>query len=188
MKTNIRPFIFIASLILLFSCGQKISHDKEVTYLTTFATVMNVTTDTVNVFWNQLVEAAMTARQNQDMKLDSSYIFQLNKSYEKSTATLSSAIAKITAVEELDYEINLKEKTMAHLKNTKLLQESSIPHVISALSIGLGKLTDEQRESFKKFKKTSGELQMESAVLEKLAHDFADKHKITPEELTKYGL
>ncbi|MGZ4056916.1 MAG: hypothetical protein ACXVPU_02875 [Bacteroidia bacterium] len=188
MKTCIRPFLFITSFILLFSCGQKISHDKEVAYLTTFTTIMKGTTDTINIFWDQLVEAAESARQNQDLKLDSSYIDRLNKSYQKSTLILSSSIAKLSAVEEIDQEINLKEKTMTHLKNTKALQESALPHVINALSIGLDKLTEEQRESFKKFKEKGGELQAESAELEKLAHEFVDKHKITSEELAKYSL
>ncbi|PKP22509.1 MAG: hypothetical protein CVU05_03665 [Bacteroidetes bacterium HGW-Bacteroidetes-21] len=188
MKTNNRVFLFIAGLILFSSCVQPVSHDKEVTYFITIATEMNNTTSIVNDFWHEAFEATKTAQQNQDMKLDSSYINTLNKSYQISTLALSNSIEKLSTVEEIDPSINLKERTLTHLKDIKRLQESALPVVIKLLGTGLGNLTDKERESFEEFKIKGGELQATSDELKKLAFDFQDQHKITGEELAKYGL
>ena len=181
-------FFFISSLVLLSSCEQTVSHEQEVNYFVTVKTEMQNTTTIVNNFWHQALEATKVAQQNQDMKLDSGYIDTLNKSYQVSTLALSKSIDKLSTVKEIDQNINLKERTLTHLKDTKTLQESALPEVIKVLSSGLGNLTDQERESFMKFQSNGRKLQAVSVELEKLSDDFQDKHHIKSEDLAKYGL
>ncbi len=180
--------LLITSLILFCSCGQPVSHDKEVGYYVAIATEMNNTTAMVNAFWHQTLEAATAAQQNQNMKLDSSYMDTLYKSYQISTLALSKSIDRLSLIPEIDQNINLKERTLAHLKDTRKLQESALPDVLKVLTTGLGNLTDTERESFKEFQSRGGELLAAAAELEKLFLDFQNEHQITSEDLGRYGL
>jgi len=188
MKTNFRLFLFIAGIIFLASCGHPNSHDKELEFYKTVATEMKNSSKIVNDLMHVTSEAYKTAQQNQKKKLESDRIDTLIKSYQISTLALSKSIDKLSAVIEIDHSINLKERSLELLKNTKSLVDSSWPVIIKILSTGLGKPTDEEKELSDKFQLIIGELQIASGNFEKLALDYRDKHKITSDELMKYGL
>jgi len=188
MKTNYILLLFIAGCILFSSFGQTVNHDKEIEYYITLVTETKNTAIIINNFWHETVEAAIIALQNQDMKLDSSYINTLLKRYQITNLAIDTSIEKLSTLVEIDQSINLKERTITHLKDIKALQESALTNVIKGLSTGIETTTNEERESFMKFQLRVDELRTASADLEKLALDFRDKHKITYEELKKYGL
>jgi len=185
-KTNI--LLFIISVFLFSSCEKQVSNEKQILYYTTVGIEMKNTSILVNDFFHQTVKIIKEAQEVHDKKIDSSKITLFTESYHESIFTLSKAINKLTTLKEIDQDINLKEKVLAYYKEVMMLQEATIPHLINVLNNGVDNITDKEREVFKNFQIRTPELQLKANELQKLSLDFQEKHHITEEQLTEYGL
>ena len=185
MKIKNHLYLFIAGFILFSSCEQHLDHAKGLKYYTAVIAAMDSTTSQVNSCIHMVLHGAEIATQRPDRKLDSSNVIALKKSYEKASLTLNYGIRKLSDMEEIDNEIDLKGKILAHFKNTKTLMDSALPETIQILGNGIDNLTTQQKESIHQFKTRSIELQKESAELDNLFIDFKTKYQITDEELKK---
>ncbi len=172
-------------IAIFTSCDNKVDHEKAVSFYRTISAEMTIASKTVNDFWHQMTTAAEAAQNNPDKKIDSTYADSLYRTYESADLVLSKAIDNISKLEEADPELNLKEKTLTHLKDTKTIQESSLPDVIQILRDGLDKMTTEQRESFLNFQTKGGKMQKDAEILKLDAAIFMKKYGITQEELER---
>ncbi|MBU0490074.1 MAG: hypothetical protein KKA07_18055 [Bacteroidetes bacterium] len=188
MKTNSMLFLIIASITLMVSCGKKISHEEKVKYYVTVVKELGEATIAVNEFWYETMNGMETAQRNADKKLDSATVVKLDQMFTLSTEALITAIDNLLKLAEVDEDINLKEKVLAYLNDTKKLQEASLPIIIRGLADGLDSMADQDRGTFVEFQSKGRELQKNSEDLEKLARTFLDKHNITKEDVVKEGL
>ncbi len=185
MKTKQILLLFFSTILLLMSCGQKEKHQKAVLYFKTINSEMDSTTSTVNTFWNQLSLATENTQQSPDKRFDSLKLDTLNQAFLASTSALETSIAKLTALEEFDAELALKDKALSNLTQTNILNKTAIVEVLKALKTGLGQLTDSQRDAFKQFSETAAQLQTSQDDLQKRYDEFQSKYKITTEDYGK---
>lgn len=184
MKTKLFCSLLIC-IVIFTSCENKVDHEKAVSFYRTISAEMITASETVNGFWDQMTTAAEAAQNSPDKKIDSTYADSLYRLYESANLALTKAIDNISGLEEADPELNLKEETVLHLKETISIQESAIPDVIQILRNGLDKMTTVQRESFLDFQTKGGKLQKDAEILKLNAEIFMKKNGITDEELER---
>lgn len=185
MKSKHFLLLFFSTLMLLMSCGQKEKHQKAVLYFKTITSEMDSTTSTVNTFWNQLSLATENAQQSPDKRLDSLKLDTLIQASLVAGTALITSINKLTALEEFDAELGLKDKALSNLTQTNTLNKTAIVEVLKALRTGLNQLTDSQRDAFKQFSETAAQLQTSQDDLQKRYDEFQSKYKITTEDYGK---
>jgi hypothetical protein len=185
------PILYVLIFATSFSatsCGQTSSHQEDLNYYTTIALQMKDIVPKVQNFWERMKQGVLSAKQNQDQKLDKPTLDTLKGSLTKILTDLDSKIKKINSLNETDKNLNLKQTVAIYLEETKQLQQTAIPKVLELLENGLNKITDEQKEAVKQFSEKGQELQIKSTQIEDLSLEYQKKHNITSNELDKYGL
>jgi hypothetical protein len=161
-------FFYLLVFALSFSatsCGQTSSHQDDLNYYTTIALQMKDIVPKVQSFWQQMKQGVLSAKQNQDQKLDKPTLDTLKGSLTKILTDLETKIKKINSLNETDKNLNLKQTVATYLEETKQLQQTAIPKVLELLENGLDKITDVQKEAVKQFSAKGQELQIKSTQI-----------------------
>ena len=142
----------------------------------------------VHTFWGQMKQGILTARQNENHKLDKANIDSLRSFLSNNIIDVDTKIKTISALNETDPDLKFKQTIISYLTEIKNLQEAAMPKVLELLENGLDKINDKQKESVKVFMTKMQELQIKSKEIEDLSLAYQKKHKITNKELDQYGL
>ena len=127
-------------------------------------------------------------RQNKENKLRENTIDSLTKCYQITINSIDSSVKKVSTLKEIDPKIKLKEKTINHFTEIRILAEHSFPKLIKALSMGIKEYPDELKLNHNVIQKLVDLNQQNSNELKESASIFQSKHHISNEELIKYGL
>jgi hypothetical protein len=180
--------LFLAPAVFTTSCGHTSSHEEALTYYTTIALQMKDVVPKVQVFWGQMKQGIITAKRNQDQKLDKTTLDSLKTSLSHIVTDLDTKIKTVNAISKTADNLNFKQAILAYLTETKQLQETSIPKILELLEIGLDKISNQQKEALRQFATKGLELQAKSRKIEALSLAYQKEYKITNDELKKYGL
>jgi hypothetical protein len=180
MKVERGLFILITSLVLLFSCGQPVDHNKEVMY---YVTLTKIRVNTAEAFQNCVQEIHIVYLDvSMGKTLDSNSMKKMNESYLQALDALNVAIQKLSAIKEIDDEIKLKEQLLTYYKGSKGLLEQNLPGIIKMLSNENG-LDNVEREYFRNFSYQANQLNSNETILDDLFVELRDKHHITGEDI-----
>ena len=180
--------LFFALLVSLTSCGQKSSHEEDLKFYTTIGLQMKDVAPKVQIFWGQMKQGILTARENESHKLGKTSIDSLKMYLSKNIEELEKKIKIVNVLSETDNDLNFKKTIIDYLEQTKTLQETAMPKVLELLENGLDKINDQQKDAVKIFMTQGQELQIKSKEIEDLSLVYQKKHKITNKELDQYGL
>lgn len=170
------------------SCGQTSSHQDDLNYYTTIALQIKDIVPEVQSFWQQMKQGVLSAKENQNQKLDKPTLDTLKGSLARILNDLDAKIKKINSLKETDKSLNYRQTVATYLEETKELQQTAIPKILELLENGLDKITDEQKEALKQFSAKAQQLQIQSTRIGDLSLEYQKKHNITNNELDKYGL
>jgi hypothetical protein len=184
MKIKTTTLLLISSLVLSFSCGQAIDHEKEVRY---YVVLNKIRIETAKPVYNCIQAMSFgysaTFTKKPGDKMDSNTINWLKKMYPLAIQALDSAIYKLNAIEELDSEINLKGKMLSYYRDSKTFLESAEPKFIDMLTVKNGELTNEERQTYSKLTNESKKLNEKEISFDDVFVEFRDKHHVTGTEL-----
>jgi hypothetical protein len=133
-------------------------------------------------------QSIMTAKRNQDQKLDKATLDSLKTSLSYIVTDLDTKIKTVNAINKTADNLNFKQAILSYLTETKQLQETSITKILELLENGLDKISDQQKEALQQFATKGQELQAKSTDIEALSLEYQKEYKITNDELKKYGL
>jgi CRISPR/Cas system CSM-associated protein Csm2 small subunit len=180
--------LFVIFFLSLSSCGEKTSHEKEVSYFASIAIQLKDIVPKVHAFWKEMKQGVITATQNQDHKLDKFTLDSLKTKLAIVIKGLDQSINKINSLNETDSQLDLKHKVSFFLQETKEMQISVFSKVLKILETGIDKVTDQDKETLNQFKLNLQGYQNKSKEVEDLSLEFQKKHNINNKELVKYGL
>jgi len=183
MKKEITKFLLVISFLLFFSCGNKVNHDKALTFISTIWQNYSIATDSIETYTNKLKEAIEITKSNNDRKLDETSTDSLKKYYQSSIKTLALSIKKINELDEFDLNINMKSKMLNLFKDMKYLLDSCSTQIINSLNHGLDNISNQEIEKIKEFTSLNQNISIEQNDINKLGPIFQEKYHIKDDEL-----
>lgn len=175
-------------LISLNSFSQTTTHQDDLIYYTTIASQIRDAAPKMQGLWGQVQQGVMTAGENKTHQLERPAIENLKNASSQNISDLERKIRSITALHETDAELNLKEFAISLLTDAKNIQQSAMPQIISVLEKGVDKINNSQTSTLKGFLSKGQDLKYKLRDIENLLSSFQNKHNISREELTKFGL
>lgn len=191
MRKRIIVLLAIVTLLTYLGCGQKttqkVTHEHEVKYYIT----MSTTQKNQIKAWNKAIEAHNNAYNkstwNDEGTITGGRADSVQKIIKDLVATIDSSIKIISAMKEIDKDINLVERMTTYLAHSKKFWEVDMHQKIEYMrSPGLQKLSDIQEVEIESFDKDGDVARKEGDELKLYIEEFEEKHKITSDDLRSF--
>lgn len=193
MRKRTIVLLGIVTLLTYLGCGQKttqkVTHEDEVKYYIT----MSTTQKNQIKAWNKAIEAHNDSYNlstwNDEGTITGGRADSVQKIIKDLVATIDSSIKIISAMKEIDKDINLVERMTTYLVHSKKFWEVDMYQKMEYMrSPGLQKLSDIQEVEIESFDKDGDEARHEGDDLKFNIEDFGKKHKITSDDLRNFEL
>ena len=184
MKTL--ALLFILS-VFIFSCKSKPSrHELLTNYVAILIQISqaNKKSNKLIVEINHVIDIASDPTKY----FDSTVVDSLRKQYQKVQDNLNLRLKSITAFIEVDTELNLKEKSILYLEDSKRVFHEMFPPLFEVLPKRFIGMTSDQRSVMKNFDRLGKNFQNKSLAFSHELLAYNRKYKFTIEELQQYGL
>ncbi len=175
------------AFLIMSSCGgpKKLNHEDEVSY---YVSVWKIFDHNLKG-WNNLIDTYNDGYNlstwNDEGKLQGGRVDTMSNVLNAYIASVDSSITKISAIKEIDKEINLAEYMNTYFDHVKKFCQGGLREAIESFRTGHNNLTDIQRMSAEASDKEQEAIHNEGNELRYKFQKYIDKHRITSEELLR---